>query len=252
VIVSAWPYYYYYDPFFFTPFWYPYPIYPGYAWYGAYGDPSSAVRVDVKPREAKVFVDGYYSGLVDDFDGAFQRLRVRPGQHHIQIYLEGYHSITQAVYLSPASTYKIRGELTKLGPGEPAEPAPVPKAPPAPSATTRRGMPPPPDEGTPEAGPEPEQAPEPSPPQTERRHAPRESRFGKLSVRVQPVDAEVLIDGERWLGSDGQDVLVVNLSVGRHHVEISKRGYDRFVTDVEVSRGETESLNVSLSPAGRP
>ena len=35
-----------------------------------YGD----VRLMVRPRDAAVYVDGYYAGVVDDFDGVFQRL----------------------------------------------------------------------------------------------------------------------------------------------------------------------------------
>ena len=32
------------------------------------------------PSEARVYVDGYYAGTVDDFDGLFQRLNVSPGR----------------------------------------------------------------------------------------------------------------------------------------------------------------------------
>ena len=43
----------------------------------------ASVQFDVTPRQAEVFIDGYYAGIVDDFDGMFQRLRVEPGQHEI-------------------------------------------------------------------------------------------------------------------------------------------------------------------------
>ena len=35
----------------------------------------------------------YYAGIVDDFDGFFQRLTLPPGQHDITLYLEGYRTI---------------------------------------------------------------------------------------------------------------------------------------------------------------
>ena len=54
--------------------------YPGYPMY-RYAPPESDVRVDVEPKEASVYVDGYFAGKVDEFDGAFQRLRVEPGEH---------------------------------------------------------------------------------------------------------------------------------------------------------------------------
>jgi hypothetical protein len=74
-----------------------------------------------------------------------------------------------------------------------------------------------------------------------------DSRFGQVAIRVQPADAEVLIDGEPWRSPGGADRLVVNLTAGTHRVEIRKEGFDAFVTAIEVRRGETTALNVSLS-----
>ena len=55
------------------------------------------------------------------------------------------------------------------------------------------------------------------------------------------------IDGEQWRGPEGDERLVVQLSEGAHHVEIRKSGYRVYTTDVQVRRGETVPLNVSLS-----
>jgi hypothetical protein len=71
---------YYSYPFYFSvgvggyPY-YPY-YYPFYPYYGYAYDPSAHLRLQVTPREAEVFVDGYYAGTVDDFDGSFQAARV--------------------------------------------------------------------------------------------------------------------------------------------------------------------------------
>ena len=54
------------------------------------------------------------------------------------------------------------------------------------------------------------------------------------------------IDGENWRGPGGQDRLVIELAEGSHTVEIRKPGYRTYVTQVEVRRGETTPLNVSL------
>src|SRR5262249_42752868 len=59
-------YYGFYDPGWYDP--YP-PVYQSGGGYGYEG----ALRLKVKPREASVYVDGYFSGRVDDFDGIFQR-----------------------------------------------------------------------------------------------------------------------------------------------------------------------------------
>jgi len=84
-------------------------------------DPGAAVRLEVTPKEAEVYVDGYYAGVVDDFNGTFQRLRVEPGEHEIELYLDGYRQVKQKVYLSPDNTFKIKYTMEKLSAGEQPE-----------------------------------------------------------------------------------------------------------------------------------
>jgi uncharacterized membrane protein len=62
---------------------------------------------------------------------------------------------------------------------------------------------------------------------------------------VQPADAEVTIDGERWMSSDGGR-FEIQLGAGRHRVEVTKPGYQRFSTEIQVQDGESVPLNVSL------
>jgi hypothetical protein len=235
----------------YSPYWYPwfYPPYPygyGYPYY-----PQSSVRIEVMPREAKVFVDGYFAGTVDDYDGTFQRLHVTPGKHDILIYLEGYHSLKQSFYLSPDSTYKVKGEMAKLAPSDPPEPPPPP--PPPPQQRQDQGGPPPDQNEVPPfgpGGPPPppgiEAQPGGPPPSNEPPMAPPNTRFGRVVVRAQPVDAEIYIDGERWLTPGSADRLVVNLAAGRHHIEIHKTGFDSFSTEIDVRPGESTPINVSL------
>ena len=73
-----------------------------------------------------------------------------------------------------------------------------------------------------------------------------DSSFGSVSIRVQPSDADVIIDGERWNAPATQARLVVQLSEGRHHVDVRKDGFEQYSSDVQVRRGETLNLNVSL------
>ena len=234
---------YFYDPFFGPyPWWspglYPYSYFPEY-------DDSADVRVDAKPKEAAVYVDGYYAGVVDDFDGIFQRLTVSPGQHELTLYLEGFRTAHERLYLSRRSTYKLHYQMERLAAGETSEkPALAPPVPPPPpgsyaSPRTRPRGPfappplPPPGAGMPPAPPSAGQG--------------ASSSVGTIVVRVQPGGAEVLIDGERWTSSDDER-LVVQLSAGRHHIEIRKSGYRPLTTDIDVSGGASTPLNVSLTP----
>jgi hypothetical protein len=123
----------YYSPFY-SPFWgYGWGPYPYAAWapygYGYAYEPSSSARIQVDPKDARVYVDGYYAGKVDDFDGTFQRLNVRPGPHQLTIFKEGYRTISEKLYMSDGSTVKFHEAMDKLAPGEKSEPPPTPPAP---------------------------------------------------------------------------------------------------------------------------
>src|SRR5207247_1446267 len=78
------------------------------------------LRLLVDPAETRVYVDGYYAGIVDDFDGLFQRLHVSPGRHEIALKLEGYQTHRIKVYVGSGSTLKIHYDMQK-GTGETAE-----------------------------------------------------------------------------------------------------------------------------------
>jgi len=235
-------------PYFYSPGFYPYaspywgfgvsystPLpYPN----GGTAAPDSGVRIQMTPETAAVYVDGYYAGTVENFNGTFQKLKLEPGTHDITIYLEGYRSRHEQVYVGPDSTTKITGTLDKLAPGQPNEPVPQPSLSSAPNG-------PPPDNGQqpypPGRGGRPN-----GPPPPRRNGPPPQSTSGAVSIRVQPDSAEILIDGEHWSGRTN-DRLVVQLSPGRHVVEIRLSGYRTFSTEVEIRDGQTTPLNISLT-----
>jgi hypothetical protein len=217
--------------------------YYGYptAYYGAYSqwpyygygrgyDPSGSLRLQVSPRETEVFIDGYYAGTVDDFDGVFQRLHLEAGEHDLTLYLAGYRALERKVYLQPGRTFNVRHAMEPLAAGEPVpirpSGAPLSSASPGSDPLPRRA-PAGPREGASNV----------------------EAAYGAIALRVQPADAEVTIDGERWQGSPDDDRLVVQLSSGLHRIEIRKEGYRAYFTDVTVRSGETAALNVAMTPA---
>lgn len=211
----------------------PFGIYPPY---GAYALPTSDVRLQVSPATTEVYVDGYYAGIADDFDGVFQRLRVAPGPHVVELYLDGHKSHRESAYLAQGSHHKIRHTMVPLGPGEKTDARPVPATPPPDQESTR----PPGRRGPFPEGPR--GRPFPGPADTA-----QTERAGTLSIRVQPANADVLVDGQRWEGPSGQDALVVQLSEGRHRIEVRKDGFEPFSTEVDIRRGETTPVNVSLT-----
>lgn len=206
----------------------------GYGYYGypAYDPLTSSVRVDVDQRDAQVFVDGYAAGVVDEFDGVWQRLRVRPGPHEITIYLNGYRTVRRSLYLGPGADQKIRLTMDKLPGGETSEPPPAPSDPPIPDQT---------DEAR--AFRDPQRPPERAP---EREIDVARAAFGTLAIRVQPADAEIFVDGERWSAPAGQDRLSIRLTEGRHRIEVRKEGFVAYTEEVLIRRNATMTLNVSL------
>lgn len=219
----AWPHY-----------WGGYYGYPAFYYGGFYGAPysrvyygysdraPSALRLEIKPVEAEVYVDGYLAGIVDEFDGFFQRLNLTPGAHEIVVYLDGHRTIRDKLYLSPGASYKIRRAMEPLAPGE-----------------TNEARPEPPPEA--EAAEVPESAVESRPqPSTS------VSGFGVLELRVQPADSEVIIDGELWPSGEPMEALAIHIPSGEHRIEIRKEGHAPFVTDVRIDPGKTTTLNVRL------
>jgi hypothetical protein len=80
--------------------------------------------------------------------------------------------------------------------------------------------------------------------------APESRDFGTLNVRVQPADAVVIIDGERWDSPEGGSRLIVQLAGGSHRIEVRKDGFKTYTSTFQVRPGETQSLNISLTPGG--
>jgi hypothetical protein len=49
------------------------------------GRPAGRIDLDVDPADTKVYVDGSYRGIVDDFDGFPQKLVLHAGPHQIKL-----------------------------------------------------------------------------------------------------------------------------------------------------------------------
>jgi PEGA domain len=218
------PYYYsryYYSPWYYGPYYSGFGFGVGFGWPGAYGGPygypyaypyaypyywydsTGSVRLQITPRAAQVYVDGRFVGLVDDFDGSFQRLHLEIGHHELQVYLDGYRTLTQKVLITRGTTLKMEGVLQPLGPGETPEPKPAQ------------------DPGT--LPPDRYSRPTPAPPD----RAGEQAEFGTLSLRVNPADAVILIDGEVWERPEGENRFSIDLAEGLHQSRSAKKAVAR-------------------------
>jgi hypothetical protein len=222
--------------------WWPYGSFGWYGGYygGYYGYPwgwggggtvyhyvqreSGSVRVLVDPSEARVYVDGYYAGTVDDFDGLFQRLNVSPGRHEIALKLEGYKTHRVKVYVAPESTVKLHYDMQK-GQGESFEDLSKD----ARESEIRR-----------------EREQEQRWNEDEERAEQDETAAvgGRLELSVRPDDASVYVDGA-FRGS-AREASSLKLAPGRHRIEIVRPGFRTLEREVDVVPGKTTDLTVEL------
>jgi hypothetical protein len=88
--------------------------------YGSYssriynGEGQGALKLKVKPRTAKVYVDGYFVGNVDQFDGMMQKLTLNGGGHKVEVKADGYETAEFDVLITPGKTLTFSGDLKKL------------------------------------------------------------------------------------------------------------------------------------------
>lgn len=123
--------YLFYDPWYGGGFGYGDP-YGGYGYggygYGGYGygggsggytvsqsyKESGSLRLKIDPKQAQVYVDGYYVGVVDSFDGLFQKLDLDGGGHKIELKADGFQPIDFEVLITPGETVTYKGEMKRI------------------------------------------------------------------------------------------------------------------------------------------
>ncbi len=92
--------------------WYDPYAYGGYAYSNGYNDfYTGFLRLRVRPRDAQVYVDGYFVGIVDDFDGFFQRVRLEEGPHTVEVRHTYYETLTLDVLIVAGEKVTYEGDL---------------------------------------------------------------------------------------------------------------------------------------------
>lgn len=200
------------------PWGYPYPPYPhGYPPYGrVFTDwERSRVRLDVSPEDAEVFVDGYYAGVVDDYNGIFQRLTLHAGPHLVEIRKPGYRSLVIELNLYPGQTVTYRAKMEQSSDGEESRASAVPFAP----GYEEGAVLPPVDEPS-----------------------------GDVKLDVSPDDAAIYADGF-YVGivDDFNGGQHLRLTLGRHHLVFVREGYQTLEVDLSVTREDMITYRASLT-----
>ena len=186
----------------------------GYAPRAGYRDlDAGAIRFLVRPSVTRVYVDGYYAGVADDFDGPFQRLRLGPGEHEIALELDGYRSRTFTVLVVPHATIKLHYDM---GAGGEA------------------------DFGVDESRFDEEGG------DIDSASASFASPVGRLLLNGVPGDASVYVDG-RFVGA-ARELRTMSLAPGVHRLDLARPGLASITRTIDITAGGTREMNLTMAP----
>ena len=74
---------------------------------------TGSIRLKVSPVTAKVYIDGVLMGVVDDFDGLTDNLRLEPGYHLLELKADGYQTFSKEVLVVGGKTFTERISLKR-------------------------------------------------------------------------------------------------------------------------------------------
>jgi hypothetical protein len=75
--------------------------------------PLGGLQLEIEPRRALVYVDGWYVGLVDEFSGYYRHLDVGAGWHTFEIIAPDHEPLVFDMTISPGRTTTYRGSLQR-------------------------------------------------------------------------------------------------------------------------------------------
>ena len=75
--------------------------------------PVGGLQLDVEPRKALVYVDGWFVGIVDTFSGYYHHLDLPAGPHRFEFLAADYDPLFVDVIVPPGKTETYRGWLNR-------------------------------------------------------------------------------------------------------------------------------------------
>jgi hypothetical protein len=74
------------------------------------------LRLNVKPYDAEVYIDGTFVGKANQFEGVFHKLRLDEGVHRLELRASGYETLVMSVRIEAGESMTYRGALEKTAP----------------------------------------------------------------------------------------------------------------------------------------
>ena len=228
-----------------------YPYYRPYYYYGYYSNyyrflPNTygAINIKVKPKKAKVYVDGHYVGTAGKFDGWPQKLWLNEGSYELIFYLEGHKTVRKEVQVVPRNSLRLEMHMENGTPIEVKDLSkPLHKREMSREALRSRYS-------------KDRDRGKPAPRRRDLREkdtkTPRDLDLrenpGGFKLAVFPEDASVYLD-DQFLGTGGEVTARegrILIDPGKHRLQVIRPGFREQVTEFEVAPGKTVELDISL------
>lgn len=189
------------------------------------------VDVNVKPKDAAIYVDGGYMGITGSFDGYPGYLWLDEGMHQLVFFKTGYETVAQDVRVIPGNVVDMRFKMQK---GTAIAPQGLFKAPePLAEQQVSQG----------EVNTE-EDWRQRTPGTRGQGRSEIPSDAPSLRIDVEPDEASVYLDGQ-FLGI-GRQIVGVLIEPGFHRLEVIYPGRETHSQDFEARPGKEIEIRVSL------
>lgn len=195
----------------------------------AYGGVMGALDLDVSPEKAKIYVDGDYVGVADEYDGFPSYLWLEEGTYDLAIYHEGYETIFRQYTVRNGLVIDIEDDMER---GEAIHPDDH-----GPTASVHR------DRRLRRNAERRDRAE-----RIEQRDMERSDDRSRVALTIWPEDAAVYLNGH-FVGT-GEEIgaLLQGLVVdaGQHSLEVVRPGYETDERTITVAPGQTLELEIDL------
>jgi hypothetical protein len=235
------------------PYWHWGPFWHGY-WrasqvFAGAGPDVAVVDADIRPERARLYLDGSFIGIADDFDGYPDYLFLKPGKYVLEAQLGGFSTESIEIEAKADQWYSLNFKLQRR-PGErkekrsetPVRPKPVtrifePKVAPEPAPAKHR------------AGPDLSLRPDIAG-RVDVKREPVVEQAATLQLRVSPGNASVYVDGAFLATGMGLSRMgrPVTLTAGQHTLEVLAPGHAPVKKTIMATPGKTLELVIELAP----
>jgi hypothetical protein len=214
------------------------------------GPDLAVVSIDVRPKNARVHLDGRFVGRARYLDGKPGYLYLEPGKYQLELRLEGHRTVLVELDATSACRFDLKHRLGKgqstapqdsdaaYGKGEPFNRVYAPMDKP------RAALPSPPTTG----GPDPDLRKDLDL-RPVRAVEPAKSPGASIRLRVRPDSASISIDGV-FVATARELKLMENplaTTAGKHELLVSAPGYEDVSKSIEIGAGDVVELDIILS-----